>query len=52
MGHLWELEGRSEELGVFGVRWRAHFEYQLFPYSKAAAQAAPSAPNSYFRPPT
>ena len=48
MGHLWELGGRSEELGVFGVRWRAHFEYQLFPYSKIAAQTAPSIPNSYF----
>jgi len=48
MGHLWELGGRSEELGVFGVRWRAHFEYQLLPYSKIAAQAAPSIPNSYF----
>ena len=48
MGHLWELGGRSVALGVIGVRWRAHFEYQLLPYSKIAAQAAPSAPNSYF----
>ena len=47
-GTPFELGGRSEELGVFGVRWRAHFEYQLLPYSKIAAQAAPSTPNPYF----
>ena len=29
MGHLWELGGRSEELGVFGVRIRAHLGYQV-----------------------
>ena len=28
------------------MRWRAHFEYQLFPYSKIAAQAAPSIPKA------
>ncbi len=29
MGHLWELEGRSEALGVIGVRIRAHLGYQV-----------------------